>query len=103
MLALAANGHPLDRVTATMTHWVLARQMPDGRWLAAGRMSREGKPQTVVARLDLGAGTLTPLVTLPSGGDNGYAGMVWHDGKLWMSYYSSHEGKGSIYRVKWQP
>ncbi len=35
-LALAANGHPLDRVTATMTHWILARQMPDGRWLGNG-------------------------------------------------------------------
>jgi hypothetical protein len=35
-IALAANGHPLDRVTATMTHWVLARQMPDGRWLGNG-------------------------------------------------------------------
>ena len=35
-MALAANGHPLDRVTATMTHWILARQMPDGRWLGNG-------------------------------------------------------------------
>jgi hypothetical protein len=78
-------------------------KLPDGRWLAAGRMTREGKPQTLIARLDLGAGVLTPLVTLPSGGDNSYPGMVWHDGKVWMSYYSSHEGMASIYRVKWQP
>jgi len=35
-MALSANGHPLDRVTATMTHWLLARQMPDGRWLGNG-------------------------------------------------------------------
>jgi ankyrin repeat protein len=35
-MALAANGHPLDRVTGTMTHWLLARQMPDGRWLGNG-------------------------------------------------------------------
>jgi squalene cyclase len=35
-MALAADGHPLDRVTATMTHWILARQMPDGRWLGNG-------------------------------------------------------------------
>ncbi len=26
--------------------------------------------------------------------------MVWHDGLLWMSYYSSHEGKTSIYLAK---
>ncbi len=35
-MALAAEGHPLDRVTGTMTHWLLARQMPDGRWLGNG-------------------------------------------------------------------
>lgn len=35
-MALAAAGHPLDRVTATMTHWLIARQMPDGRWLGNG-------------------------------------------------------------------
>jgi len=23
--------------------------------------------------------------------------MVWHDDLLWMSYYSSHEGRSSIY------
>ena len=43
-----------------------------------------------------------PVLTLPSGGDTSYAGMVWHDGLLWVSYYSSHEGKTAIYlaRVK---
>ena len=36
------------------------------------------------------------------GGDTSYPGMVWHDGLLWLSYYSSHEGKTAIYlaRVK---
>jgi len=43
---------------------------------------------------------LTPLVTLPSGGDTSYPGLVWHDGELWMSYYSSHEGKTSIYLAR---
>ena len=37
---------------------------------------------------------------LPSGGDTSYAGLVWHDGLLWVSYYSSHEGKTSIYLAK---
>ena len=37
---------------------------------------------------------------LPSGGDCSYPGMVWHEGLLWMSYYSSHEGKTSIYLAK---
>ncbi len=37
---------------------------------------------------------------LPSGGDTSYAGMAWHDGLLWISYYSSHEGKANIYLAK---
>jgi hypothetical protein len=37
------------------------------------------------------------VLVLPSGGDNSYPGMAWHDGTLWLSYYSSHEGKASIY------
>ena len=44
--------------------------------------------------------TLKPVLTLPSGGDCSYPGLVWHDGLLWMSYYSSHEGKTSIYLAK---
>ena len=35
-IALAADGHPLDTTTATISHWILARQMPDGRWLGNG-------------------------------------------------------------------
>jgi ankyrin repeat protein len=35
-LSLAAEGYPADTLTATMTHWLLARQMPDGRWLGNG-------------------------------------------------------------------
>ena len=38
-----------------------------------------------------------PVLWLPSGGDCSYPGMVEHEGLLWMSYYSSHEGKTSIY------
>ena len=45
-------------------------------------------------------GTLAELLSLPSGGDTSYAGLVWHDNLLWMSYYSSHEAKTSIYLAK---
>ena len=36
------------------------------------------------------------------GGDTSYAGMVWHEGLLWVSYDASHEGKTAAYlaRVK---
>ncbi len=75
-------------------------RLPDGDLWATGRDSTSS-PKTVVARLTLDAG-YEPVLTLPSGGDTSYAGMVWHDGLLWVSYYASHEGKTSIYlaRVK---
>jgi hypothetical protein len=78
-------------------------KLPDGRWLAAGRMTQGGKPQTVVAHLDVAGAKLTPLATLPSGGDTSYPGLVWHDGRAWVSYYSSHEGKSSIYLARLAP
>ena len=43
---------------------------------------------------------LPEFLSLPSGGDTSYPGLVWHDGLLWVSYYSSHEGKTSIYLAK---
>jgi hypothetical protein len=72
---------------------------PSGQWIAAGRIIGK-KPHAVVALLDVEKGELTPLLTLPSGGDCSYPGMVFHDGLLWISYYSSHEGKTSIYLAK---
>ncbi|MFV1963959.1 MAG: hypothetical protein ACC628_00945 [Pirellulaceae bacterium] len=43
---------------------------------------------------------LIEALQLPSGGDTSYAGLVWHDDMLWISYYASHEGKTSIYLAK---
>lgn len=74
-------------------------QLPDGRILAATRLYTGGT-RTSLSWLDPGQGTLTEVLKLPSGGDTSYAGMVWHDGLLWLSYYSSHEGKTSIYLAK---
>lgn len=42
----------------------------------------------------------TETLKLPSGGDTSYAGMVVSDNFLWISYYSSHEGKTAIYLAK---
>ncbi len=70
-----------------------------GRYLVAGRMMVKGEPKTCVARLD-GQGHLSDRLILPSGGDNSYPGMVLHDGTLWVSYYSSHEGKTGIYLAR---
>ncbi len=36
LMALAAEGYPADKVTASHVHWTLATQMPDGSWLGNG-------------------------------------------------------------------
>jgi hypothetical protein len=76
-------------------------QLPSGEWIAAGRIF-DPKPVTALLRVNLEAGTTTPILKLPSGGDTSYPGLVWHDDMLWMSYYSSHEGKTKIYLAKIQ-
>ena len=71
--------------------------LPDGEMWAAGR-SYPGGAKTVLAKMT--ESEYLPVLTFPSGGDTSYPGMVWHDGVLWISYYSSHEGKTSIYLAK---
>jgi hypothetical protein len=70
---------------------------PKGEWYAAGRMRRDGKSVTGVGPMDIRTGKLLSVRILPSGGDTSYPGLVWHEGRLWTSYYSSHEGKSAIY------
>ncbi|HSO86897.1 MAG TPA: hypothetical protein VLQ91_10125 [Draconibacterium sp.] len=77
--------------------------LPDGRFLAAVRLYGTDNWQparTSLCFIDPNSGKLTEALTLPSGGDTSYAGMVWFDNLLWVSYYSSHEGKTSIYFAK---
>jgi hypothetical protein len=75
-------------------------QIPSGRWIAAGRIFNDSALTTTLAELNIEQRTLQPILSLPSGGDTSYPGLVWHDGMLWVSYYSSHEGKASIYLAK---
>ncbi len=74
-------------------------RLPDGTLWAAGRESGAG-PATVLARIT--RESYEPVLTLPSGGDTSYPGLVWESGdrRLWMSYYSTHEGQTSIYLAK---
>ena len=74
-------------------------RLRDGRFLAAGRLY-DGGARTSLMWLDPEQGTLTEFLRLPSGGDTSYPGLVMHRGVLWMSYYSSHEGKTKIYLAK---
>jgi len=73
--------------------------LPDGRWVAAVRLY-DKRVRTALCWLDPQAGKLSEFLALPSGGDSSYAGLVLHEGLLWVSYYSSHEGKTSIYLAK---
>ena len=79
-------------------------RLPDGTWIGAGRILKP-RTHTALFTLDVAAGKMGPRLTLPSGGDTSYPGLLWHDDALWVSYYASHEGKTSIYlaRVKVAP
>ena len=74
--------------------------LPNDQLLATVRLYDDGE-YTAVCFIDPEAATLTKMLRLPSGGDTSYAGMVLNeDNILWISYYSSHEGKTSVYLAK---
>jgi len=56
-MAFAEDGQPLDVVTATITHWLLARQMPDGSWLGNG-INRPPSEYSTISHTALAAGGL---------------------------------------------
>jgi hypothetical protein len=74
--------------------------LPDESMIAGGRQNNPAPvgPRTFIGRMNLNG--VIPQLTLPSGGDCSYPGLVWHQGLLWVSYYSSHEGRTSIYLAK---
>ena len=74
-------------------------RVPDGSlWASARGRGEDDQAATVLARMT--RDSYEPALVLPSGGDCSYPGMVWDDGLLWMTYYSSHEGKADIYLAK---
>ncbi|MBN2022201.1 MAG: exo-alpha-sialidase [Pirellulales bacterium] len=74
-------------------------ELPDGTLLACTRLHAPAV-RTSLSWIDPEAGRIVELLKLPSGGDTSYPGLVWHEGLLWVSYYSSHEGRTSIYLAK---
>jgi len=75
--------------------------LPDGRIIAGGRKPFP-QSHTALWEVDLTNGKLQEIITLPSANDSSYPGLVWHENLLWVSYYSSHEGKADIYLAKLQ-
>lgn len=74
-------------------------RLRSGHWIATGRM-HQGGAHTALTYLDVENKKMTTLLRLPSGGDTSYPGLLEHDGILYVSYYSSHEGRTSIYLAK---
>jgi hypothetical protein len=74
-------------------------RIPGGHWIGAGRM-HDGGMHTALTYLDVKNGTMAKLLRLPSGGDTSYPGLLWYENLLYVSYYSSHEGRASIYLAK---
>jgi hypothetical protein len=64
--------------------------------IIAGTRVYEPKVYTALFSGD-GNGTFKEIYHFPSGGDTSYPGLLVYKNKLWVSYYSSHEGKTSIY------
>ncbi len=73
--------------------------LPDGRLLGGGRLY-DGGARTSLFWIDPKTAKMTEALKLPSGGDTSYPGFVLFEDKLYISYYSSHEGKSSIYLAK---
>lgn len=74
-------------------------QAANGTYIIGTRIFKDEGMRTALIQADQ-SGYLRQLVELPSGGDNSYPGMVTFNNILWMSYYSSHEGKTQIYLAK---
>lgn len=97
-------------------------RLKDNRILAVVRLHEGGLPpsekmpglsdnpgggRTSLCWIDPEKGIMKEFLTLPSGGHGGhsYAGVVEHEGWIWISYYSSHENttekeRPSIYLAK---
>lgn len=77
--------------------------LPDGKLLAAVRLygvDKQRSTRTSLCSINLNSSKISEVLSLPSGGDTSYAGMAFQGGFLWVSYYSSHEGKTAIYLAK---
>lgn len=73
--------------------------LPDGSMLAGTR--HYGANQLYMTMLaEMTPDSLREVARFPSAGDTSYPGLLWYKGMLWMSYYSSHEGKSNVYLAK---
>ena len=74
-------------------------RLADGRLLACVRLY-DKQVRTSLCWIDSRNGQLSEALTLPSGGDCSYAGMVRQGNTLCVSYYSSHDQNTAIYLAR---
>jgi hypothetical protein len=73
-------------------------RLPCGQWLVGGRVyDKDDNRKMQLGRIDVEQGDYYPLIDLPSGGDCSYPGFIVYKEKLWVVYYSSHEGTTNLY------
>ena len=74
-------------------------ELPNGKWVAGSRDYDEKPVCTALWWLNPEDGQYQEFMNFPSAGDNSYPGFVVDEsqGRLYVSYYSSHEGKTAIY------
>ena len=95
----------------TMWHWRATRHyvggpnfiiLPDETMWTAGRLMLNSPyvshEKTFVGIVEID--DVRPLVLLPGFGDGSYPGIVYHEGILWISYYSTHEANSAIYLAR---
>jgi hypothetical protein len=68
-------------------------------YLIGTRIFKSEGMRTALIQADK-TGLLKQVLELPRGGDNSYPGMITYNDSMWVSYYSSHEGKTQIYLAK---
>ena len=73
--------------------------LDDGRLCVGSRLYETGGNKTIIYVTD-NKGKAEKKFLLASGGDTSYPGLLKYKKYLWISYYSSHEGKASIYLAK---
>ena len=74
--------------------------LPNGKIIVGTREYKEDHTtRMVLGIVDLN-GYYKKLITLPSGGDCSYPGLIIRENIFYVSYYSSHEQKTSIYFAK---
>ncbi len=74
--------------------------LPDGHMITGTRdYPADFNEKMILAKVTLD-GNFRKLLTLPSGGDCSYPGLVIKDNILYVAYYSSHEERTSVYMAR---